>query len=79
MSWVAWVSLAIAIVYFFILLSFFAYVILSIINEQNYETIQTITQKEFFNKMFDALQEGICTVEDGKILFMNELCNTFTS
>ena len=29
--------------------------------------------------MFDALQEGICTIDDDKIIFMNELCNTFTS
>ena len=29
--------------------------------------------------MFDALQEGICTIDNEKIIFMNELCNTFTS
>jgi predicted PurR-regulated permease PerM len=79
MSWVAWASLAIAIVYFFILLPFFAYIILNIINEQMDETIQTLTQKDFFNKMFDSLQEGICTIDNDKILFMNELCNTLTS
>ena len=43
------------------------------------ETIQTQTQKDFFNKMFDSLQEGICTIDNDKILFMNELCNTLTS
>ena len=29
--------------------------------------------------MFDALQEGICTIDNEKIIFMNELCNMFTS
>ena len=79
MSEIAWISLSIALLYFFILVPFFAYIILSIVNEQIDETIQTINQKEFFNKMFDALQEGICTIDDEKIIYMNELCNLFTS
>lgn len=29
--------------------------------------------------MFDAMQQGICTIESGKVLFMNDLCNRFTS
>ena len=29
--------------------------------------------------MFDSMQQGICTIEKGKILFMNDLCNKFTS
>jgi hypothetical protein len=29
--------------------------------------------------MFDSMQEGICTIDKGKIIFMNDLCNKFTS
>ena len=25
------------------------------------------------------MQEGICTIDNGRIIFMNELCNKFTS
>ena len=25
------------------------------------------------------MQEGICTIDSGKIIFMNDLCNKFTS
>lgn len=79
MSYVAWLTFGISIVYFLILVPFYGYIIMSIINEQMEETIQTVSQKDFYQKMFDAMQQGICTVDNGKVLFMNELCNMFTS
>ena len=79
MSLTAWISLSISIVFYMIMLPFYGYVILSIINEQMEETLQTVTQKDFFQKMFDSMQEGICTIDNGKIIFMNDLCNKFTS
>ena len=41
--------------------------------------MQNVTQKDFFEKMFNSMQEGICTIDNGKIIFMNDLCNKFTS
>ena len=79
MSYTAWATIVISIIFFSILLPFYGYVIITIINEQLEETMQTVTQKDFFQKMFDSMQEGICTIDQGRIIFMNDLCNKFTS
>lgn len=62
-----------------LLIPFFGYVLMAIVNEQIEETKQTVSQKDFYQKMFNSMQEGICTIEDGRIIFMNDLCNKFTS
>ena len=79
MSWVAWVSLFIALAYFLILILFIAHVIHTMINSQMNETIEIIQVKNYYNKMLDGLHEGICTIDDDNIIFMNELCHTLTS
>ena len=48
MSSVAWMTLSISVLFYFILLPFYGYFILTIINEQMEETIQTFTQKDFY-------------------------------
>ena len=48
MSYTAWTTLGLSIVFYMILLPFYGYVILTIINEQMEETMQTVTQKDFF-------------------------------
>ena len=79
MGFVAWKTLVFSVVSFMVLLPFFGYALIRIVNEQIEETKQTVSQKNFYQKMFNSMQEGICTIEDGKIIFMNDLCNTFTS
>ena len=79
MSKVAWETLIFSVISFVVLVPFFGYVILSIINEQVQETMETINQKNTFQKMFDSMQQGICTIENDKIMFMNDLCNLFAS
>ena len=79
MSYTAWMALSISSVYFLILIPFYGYVIMSILNDQLKETLQSISQKDFYLKMFDSMQQGICTIDNGKIIFMNDLCNKFTS
>lgn len=55
MSYTAWMTFGISILFFFILIPFYGYMIMAIINEQMEETIQTVSQKDFYQKMFDAM------------------------
>ena len=48
MSLVAWETLIFSVIGFVVLIPFFGYVLLSIINEQVQETMETITQKNTF-------------------------------
>ena len=74
-------TIIIAVGYLLILVPFFGGVLVSLNNEINKEIIYSFSQKNQFKRMFDSLQEGIVvlTESDGKIDFMNDFANKFTS
>ena len=72
-------TILIAVLYLIILVPFFFILLSALQDEVNKQILYSHTMKNQFKRMFDSLQEGIVVLSEGKIEFMNDFANKFTS